>query len=81
VSEDDEAIRAGIGQRAEQDGLDDREDRGVGADAERERQQRGDRKARLAAEQATRVAKVIEDHRAVRRTGIDAGCLDRLLEW
>ena len=50
----------GIGQRSQQHGVHDAEDRGVGADAERQRDQRDGREARRADEQARGVAYVTQ---------------------
>jgi Skp family chaperone for outer membrane proteins len=52
----------GIGdrKRAQQDALDQREDGRVGADAERQRDDRGEREARRLAQLAQRVADVVE---------------------
>ena len=61
------AARAGptsrIRQRAQQRRVDHGEDRDVGADAERQRQDRRDREAALAHQQAQRVTDVVEEHR------------------
>ena len=53
-------IAVGEGQRTEQDGVDGREDRAVGTDAERERQHDGGRKARSAAHAAQRETDVAQ---------------------
>ena len=55
----DEAVAVLIRQRAEQDAVDDAEDRRVGADPERHRQHDHDREARVAAEIAQPVAQVL----------------------
>jgi hypothetical protein len=56
-----DAIRIAIRQRPQDHRVDDAENRRVGADAERERQQRDERKARLLDERANREAKVLEE--------------------
>jgi hypothetical protein len=55
MGQGDEAVRAGIGQRAQQHRVDDAEDRRRAADAERERQDRGGGEAAVAQETASRV--------------------------
>ena len=60
MTEDDEIVGVRIRQRPQQDGLDDGEDRGVGADAQRQRQNGGDREERLSAEQTNTVPQVVE---------------------
>ena len=60
MTEDDEIVGVRIRQRPQQHGLDDGEHRGVGADAERQRQDGGDREQRLPAEQTNTVPQVVE---------------------
>src|SRR5204862_5551365 len=55
----DEPVRLRIGQRPQQRRVDHREDRDVGADAERQREDRGEREARLANQEAERVAEIV----------------------
>ena len=57
----DEAIAVGDGQPLKQRGVDEAEDRGVGADAERERQDGGDGKAWLLSQHARGVAHVLPE--------------------
>jgi hypothetical protein len=56
----DESIGCGKWQRAEQNGVDDREDRRGGAHAERERQNGDRREARAFGEEAQREADVLD---------------------
>lgn len=53
-----EAIGAGVGEGVDEDGIDDAEDGARGCDAEGEREDRSDRKARALTELASGVAKV-----------------------
>jgi hypothetical protein len=55
----DEAIRFGIGQRPQHDGVHDREDCRVSADAERQSQHRPDGESRRSAQHAGRVGNVL----------------------
>jgi hypothetical protein len=57
----DQPIAARVRQRAKQHGVDDAEDGGVRADAERQRQQDQDRVGRVLAETARRVAQVLPE--------------------
>ena len=59
--EHDQLVRARDRQLAQQDLIDEREDGGVGADAERERQDRDGREQGTAAESAERQAQVGQD--------------------
>ena len=59
VVEKDEAVGFGIRQRPQQHGADDGEDRGVGADAERQRQDGGQREGAILAEQPEREAEIL----------------------
>ena len=65
----DEALRLRVAERPQEDGVHNREDRRVRADAERQRHDRDEREARRPGEIAQRVAKVAEGgvHVAVRR--------------
>ena len=54
-------IRMRIGKRAKEDGIDDREDGGIGADAEGESKNRDKSKARRLAESSQRVADVLAE--------------------
>ena len=58
----DQPVGVGIRQRAQQHGLDHGEERGVGADAEREREHDGGREAGLASEDAQGVSQIAQDH-------------------
>ena len=60
VLEEHQPIRVGIGQRPEQRRVDHREDGDVGADAERQREDGGERESRLADEQPQGVTDVME---------------------
>ena len=55
-----QAIRIGKRDRLQQDGVDDREDGGVGADAERQRGHGGQGEARALAEHAERVPEIFQ---------------------
>ena len=59
VPEDDEAIGIGVGQRAEEQRAGDAEDRGVGADAERQRQDGGDGHTRRGRQRAPGVSQIL----------------------
>ena len=61
--DDDEFVGVRIGQRPEQDRVHDPEHRDVAADAERQRQDRGQREPGIAVEQPERVAKIVDEHR------------------
>jgi hypothetical protein len=60
VPDPDDPLGIAEGERLEQDAANHAEDRGVGADAERERQERGRGEARGAAQCAEAVAKILE---------------------
>ena len=57
----DEAVGVGERHRLEQHRVDDREDRGIGADAERERRDRRGREATALPEHPKRLAQVFEE--------------------
>ena len=57
----DEAFALRYRQALEERGVDEAEDRGVGADAQRQRQHGGDGESRLLAQHAGRVAQVVKD--------------------
>src|SRR3954451_18014422 len=63
----DETIRLRIRQRLQQDGVDDRKDRGIGADAERQRKNDADREPGGTAEGPKRVSQVVEHRGSARR--------------
>ena len=68
VRHDDEAVRVGIREGLQEDGVDDAEDRRVRADAEREDADRHGRKARVLPQHAERVSDVLRErsHRCLR---------------
>ena len=68
VLEPHQPIRLGIGQRPEERRVDHREHGDVGADAERQRQDRGEGESRLADEQPQGVTDVMKEH-----GGLDEG--------
>ena len=55
-----DAVGLGVGQRPQQHAVDDAEDGGVGADAEAERQDEGEREPRHAGQRAQREADVVD---------------------
>ncbi len=57
----DQAIRIGIRQRTEEDRVDEAEDGGVGADTERQREDRGERETGIAPQHAQRVADIPDE--------------------
>src|SRR5206468_12803828 len=59
VPDEDEAIRVFIGERPQKDAIEQAEDRGVGADAERQRQERDQREDWVLAERADRVTDIL----------------------
>ena len=63
VLEQDQPLRVGIRQRPQQHGVDHGEDRDVGADAERQREDGGEGEARLPDEEPQRVAEIMKEHR------------------
>jgi hypothetical protein len=60
--DDHDAIRVAVRQRPDQDAVDDREDRAVGADAQREAEDHGDGQHRRAAQGAKGEAQVLCEH-------------------
>ena len=66
-----EPRRIGVRQRRDERGVEDREDRGVRADAERERRHRDDRESRTAAQHAEGVAEILPE-------GVEPGAGARL---
>ena len=74
----DEAVGVVIRERAEEHGVDDRENRRIGADAERQRQDDDDRKPRMCAEGAAGVAHIAGD--PVERAGARGPAPDLLID-
>jgi len=60
LPEEDQALRVAIRQRAQQHGIDETEDRGVGADSERQNQDRDGGEPGAAAENVKAIAKVVK---------------------
>ena len=60
VDEHDQTTRLRIRQRPEQDGVEDREDGGIGADAQRQRGQRDGSKTGVLTQHAHSVAQIVE---------------------
>ena len=67
--QDDELVGATDRQRAQQHRFDDREQRGVGANSERQRQHRGGGESRLHPKQPQRAAHILDEH----SEGLDGG--------
>ena len=61
VGDRDDTLGIRIGERAQEHGVDDGEDGGIGADAERERRDRQQRERRLAAKGTPGVAEVLDE--------------------
>src|SRR5262249_2176724 len=61
LGQENQAFGLRVGQRSQQDRVDHREDRGVGADPERERRDRHDRESRRAAQRPCREANVARE--------------------
>jgi hypothetical protein len=75
----DQAIRLGIGQRPQQDAVDDAEDGGVGADAERDGQDGDDRKSGGVTNQSQRITNVLHERpQSAQRLNLAARFLRRL---